>query len=149
MKEQKLVEAGCIGKNWQEEYKSKLVSAEEAVKVVKSGDRVVFPLVNGSHLLGPALATRKDELRGCTFHATTPGQTDAGMFYELGMQEAFQTTIELFYGDFARAAPAGGDSQARRVFPGLVLQSDETLRRETGRVPLQNRRCHGRSLTTG
>lgn len=28
--------------DWQEEYKRKLVSAEEAVKVVKSGDRVDF-----------------------------------------------------------------------------------------------------------
>ena len=39
MKEERLVEARCIGKNWPDEYKRKLVSAEEAVKVVKSGDR--------------------------------------------------------------------------------------------------------------
>ena len=28
--------------NWREEYEQKLVSAEEAVKVVKSGDRIGF-----------------------------------------------------------------------------------------------------------
>ena len=43
MKEEKLVEARCLGKNWVEEYKRRIVSAEEAVKVVKSGDRVIAP----------------------------------------------------------------------------------------------------------
>ena len=31
-----------MGMDWQEEYKRKLVAPEEAVKVVKSGDRVFF-----------------------------------------------------------------------------------------------------------
>lgn len=106
-----LVEARCIGKNWPDEYKRKLVSAEEAVKVVKSGDRVVVPLPNQPHLLGPALAARKDELRNVTFHSATPSQRDLGMFYELGMDKAFYNTIELFYGDFARTAPAGSDAK--------------------------------------
>ena len=44
MKEQRLVEARCSGKNWRDEYQRKLVSADEAVKVVKSGDRVIVPL---------------------------------------------------------------------------------------------------------
>ena len=43
MKEERLVEAKCTGKNWLDEYKRKLVSDEEAVKVVKSGHRVIPP----------------------------------------------------------------------------------------------------------
>jgi len=52
-----------LGSNYSREYKSKLVSAEEAVKVVKSGDWVGY-----SHFamfprsLDKALAQRKDEL---------------------------------------------------------------------------------------
>ena len=50
--------------NYLIEYKSKLVSAEEAVKAVKSGDRVMY----GSFAMSPTyldgfLAKRKDELR--------------------------------------------------------------------------------------
>lgn len=51
--------------DWQEEYKRKLVSAEEAIKVVKSGDYVAFsqpePLA-----LGLALVSRAEELKGVT-----------------------------------------------------------------------------------
>ena len=119
MKDQKLVQARGIGKDWRNEYERKLVTAEEAVKVVKSGDRVVFPLVNGCHTLGAALAARKDELRDVTFHSTTPTQADVGMFYELGMQEAFQCTIELFIGDFVRASSAGSDEKYTMYHPGL------------------------------
>jgi 4-hydroxybutyrate CoA-transferase len=119
MKDQKLVQAKGVGKDWRNEYKGKLVSAEEAVKVIKSGDRVVFPLVNACHTLGAALAARKDELRNVTFHSTTPTQADVGMFYELGMQESFQCTIELFYGDFARTSSAGGDAKWTVYLPGL------------------------------
>jgi len=122
MKEERLVEARCIGKNWRDEYQRKLVSAEEAVKVVKSGDRVVVPLTAQPHLLGPALAGRKDELRNVTFHACTPQQANIGMFYEPGMDEAFYNTIELFIGDFARTAPAGSDAKRTIYWPGTFSQ---------------------------
>lgn len=47
----------------QAEYKSKLVSADEAVKVVKSGDRVHYGLFNGLVVdLDKALAKRTEEL---------------------------------------------------------------------------------------
>ncbi len=42
--------------DWREEYKRKLVSAEDAVKVVKSGDRVVIPLPEQPRLLPDMLA---------------------------------------------------------------------------------------------
>lgn len=51
--------------NYQGEYQRKLVSAEDAVKVVQSGDLVHYgEFVMNSHVLDAALAKRKDELRG-------------------------------------------------------------------------------------
>ena len=49
--------------NWQEEYKRKLVSAEEAIKLVKSGDRVNISTHTLHGGLAGALAARRDELR--------------------------------------------------------------------------------------
>ena len=48
--------------DWHDEYKRKLVSAEEAVKVVKSGDRVSFGFPQQPALLTAALAARSAEL---------------------------------------------------------------------------------------
>jgi len=49
--------------NWKEDYKRKLVSAEDAVKAVKSGDYVVFAQPE-TLALGLALISRADELKG-------------------------------------------------------------------------------------
>lgn len=49
--------------DWQEEYKRKLVAPEEAMKVVKSGDYVVFAQPEPV-ALGLALVSRADELNG-------------------------------------------------------------------------------------
>ncbi len=73
---------------WQEEYKRKLVSPEEAVKAVKSGDRVVIPVGRDPLALGLALAARKDELRGITIFVQTPSR-DFG-WYDSGWEESFQ-----------------------------------------------------------
>lgn len=49
--------------NWGADYKKKLVSAEEAVKVIKSGDWVNYGAICGQvRSLDIALASRKDEL---------------------------------------------------------------------------------------
>ncbi len=65
--------------SWMEEYKSKLVSADEAVKVVKSGDLVHYgEFVMCSHVLDAALAKRKDELKAVNIRTVTcpfPPQT--------------------------------------------------------------------------
>jgi len=118
MKDLKMVQAGGIGKDWRKEYASKLVSAEEAVRVVKSGDRVVYPLINGSRTLGAALAARNDELQDVTFHSANP-QQEVGMFYGLELAGAFNCTIELYQGDFARSADAGCDAKYTAYLPGL------------------------------
>lgn len=52
--------------NWQNEYEKRLVSAEEAVKAVKSGDRVAIPVYSNPSLIAGALANRLHELKGVT-----------------------------------------------------------------------------------
>ncbi|MCX5858229.1 MAG: 4-hydroxybutyrate CoA-transferase [Deltaproteobacteria bacterium] len=51
--------------SWQEDYKSKLMSAQEAAKILQSGDCFWFPLLLGqpSMLIPDAIADRKDELK--------------------------------------------------------------------------------------
>jgi 4-hydroxybutyrate CoA-transferase len=58
---------------WQEEYKKKMISAEEAAKMVKSGDRVVFAAGRETLSLGKAIAARKGELKGLEINLPNPG----------------------------------------------------------------------------
>ncbi len=54
---------------WKDEYNRKLVTAEEAVKAIKSGDNIVLPIGGGeAPMLLDALAKRKDELEGVNVH---------------------------------------------------------------------------------
>ncbi len=117
MKEEKLVEARCIGKEWQDEYQRKLVSAEEAVKVVRSGDRVIAAFFGGL-LLGEALVSRKNELHNVTIHSFTTTEQALGMFFQEGLDDVFYNTIEIFGGDWVRTAPAGTDSKRAQFWPG-------------------------------
>ena len=117
MKEEKLVEARCLGKNWVEEYKRKIVSAEEAVKVVKSGDRVIAPWFE-NYLLAEALAARKEQLRDVEIHSSRPTEASMGMFFQEGMDVAFHNSLFIFIGDFARRASAGTDSKRAQFWPG-------------------------------
>jgi butyryl-CoA:acetate CoA-transferase len=55
-----------------QQYRNKLVSADDAVKVVKSGDNVQYgEFVMNSFVLDAALAKRKDELKNVTVRTTT------------------------------------------------------------------------------
>lgn len=61
-----------MSSNYWAEYKSKLVSADEAVKVVKSGNRVAFgQIVTPTLELDKALARRRDELRDVYVHSSS------------------------------------------------------------------------------
>jgi 4-hydroxybutyrate CoA-transferase len=77
--------------DWQDEYRKKLTTAEEAVSLVKSGDRVVFVQGMEPLALGLALASRKDELRNVTISVRTPGR-DFG-WYDPGWEESFLIEI--------------------------------------------------------
>jgi len=117
MKDMKHVEAKCIGAEWEAEYRKKVVSAEEAVKLIKSGDRIVAPFFAGE-LLATALAARKGELKNVTLHSSMIMESVLGLFLEEGMGDAFSTTAEIFIGDWAREAPLGADSKHLQFWPG-------------------------------
>ena len=60
--------------SWEEEYKKKLVTPEEAVSVIKSGDRVCFVQGNEPQALGLALAGRLGEIEDVLLSLRTPGR---------------------------------------------------------------------------
>jgi len=77
--------------SWQQEYQKKLISAEEAAQLVKSGDKVVFTMGREAHAVGLALAGRKDELKDVHVFVPTPGY-DFG-WYDEGWQDSFDVSI--------------------------------------------------------
>jgi len=121
MKEMIGLEARCIGRNWRDEYRRKFVSADEAVRGIKSGDRVVFPTSSLPRLLGAALAARKDELKDVTIDYVSASPTAHGIFFEEGMDETFYNTT-WFIGDYVRTAPTGSDSKRTVYLPGTYSQ---------------------------
>jgi len=78
-------------RHWQEEYKRKLISAEEAAWIVKSGDRVYFTTGRQPREIGLALAARRDELRNVQVFVPTPDR-DFG-WYDPGWEESFAITV--------------------------------------------------------
>jgi len=79
--------------SWKDEYQKKFVTPEEAVKVVKSGDRVGFTYGRESRALGLALAARLGEIRDVKVFIRTPAM-DFG-WYDPGWEESFK--IEISY----------------------------------------------------
>lgn len=85
---------------WQEEYKRKLVSAEEAVRVVKSGDTVFMGPPDEPKLLPPALGARWQELKNVRMvlqAAAYPLE-----MYQPGREESFSLTWQNFTGPIGR-----------------------------------------------
>jgi len=76
--------------DWQEKYKDKVVTAEEAAKMVKSGDRVAFALEvgGGPATLANALAVRREELKGVEIEVCAPGHNPG--WYDPGWEDAFR-----------------------------------------------------------
>ena len=81
--------------NWQEEYKRKLVSAEEAIKLVKSGDRVNISTHTLHGGLAGALADRRDELRNVETQIREPSVMP---WFEPGWEESFSVVVENHVG---------------------------------------------------
>ena len=104
--------------DWKEEYKKRLCSVEDAVKLVKSGDRVMIPLMKQPMVLPEALVARKDELRNVEVLMTSPLR-DFGFAAE-GLEESFSPLVELFLGVHMREV-----SEQKRLdyLPGLAACS--------------------------
>ncbi|MBW2219697.1 MAG: hypothetical protein JRF40_09450 [Deltaproteobacteria bacterium] len=87
--------------DWKDEYKRKLTSAQDAVKVIKSGNRVA---VGGSTdqpiILQDTLFARKDELRDVDI-VISPMLTHT-CWLQPNYEEAFQVTIGGWSGPFGR-----------------------------------------------
>ena len=86
--------------DWREEYKRKLVSAEEAVKVVKSGDRIVFGFPRQATLLTAALAARSEELENVDLVIQNPRVDDGWL--QPDKKQAFGVTMYNFIGPVMR-----------------------------------------------
>mgnify|MGYP001154717438 CR=1 FL=1 len=76
--------------DWKEEYERKLVSAEEAVQAIKSGDRVVFAAPE-PFTAGLALVARAGELKDVKILMYGPSR-DFG-WYDPGWEDSFQISI--------------------------------------------------------
>jgi 4-hydroxybutyrate CoA-transferase len=87
-------------KNWKDEYEQKLGTAEQAVRAVKSGDRIFLSFARDPFLLCQALAVRHKELKDVQIHMMM-AQTDPGWF-EPVRADAFQVTVGVFCGPMAR-----------------------------------------------
>lgn len=89
-------------KNWREEYRRKMTTAAEAVKAVKSGDRVAFSHACGEPRILPAeLLKRAEELRGVQIvHQVPMGEA---LYCRPEYEESFQH-IALFAGGPTRQA---------------------------------------------
>src|SRR4030065_169034 len=77
--------------SWEEEYQKKLVTPEEAVSVIKSGDRVCFVQGNEPQALGLALAARLGEVENVLLSLRTPGR-DFG-WYDSVFEMSFKIEV--------------------------------------------------------
>lgn len=77
--------------NWQDEYRKKIVAPDEAVKVIKSGDRVAFAYGLEPNDLSLALLARSGELHGLKLHVPAPGRDFP--WYEPGWEETFDVSV--------------------------------------------------------
>ncbi len=77
--------------SWEEDFKKRIVTPEEAISHVKNGDRVCFVQGNEPQALGLALAARFGELENVTISVRTPGR-DFG-WYDEGWEASFAVEI--------------------------------------------------------
>jgi 4-hydroxybutyrate CoA-transferase len=86
--------------HWQEDYRKKLTTAEQAVSHVKSGDRIAFGLNEQPVAVSEALTARLVDLRDVEIHLANP-LVDYGWF-EPEMAEFFEVTQVSYAGRIAR-----------------------------------------------
>ena len=86
--------------NWEEIYKRKLVSLEDAARVIKSGDNIFIPSTFLGHL-PTTITERADELRNVIVEMQAPGPLK---WIEEGMEESFTIVPRIYLGATGREA---------------------------------------------
>lgn len=77
--------------DWRQEYERKLITPEEAAKLIKSGEHVAFAYGLEPQDLGLALAARAGEIQNVRLYVPAPGRDLP--WYELGWEDTFQVTV--------------------------------------------------------
>ncbi len=77
--------------SWQEEYEKKLITPEEAVKFIKSGDHIAFAYGLEPNDLGLALVGRVGEVDNLKLYVPAPGRDFP--WYEPGLEDTFDVSI--------------------------------------------------------
>ena len=122
-----------VEKNWKDEYEEKLCSPDEAVKLIISGDKVVFESsVNEPEALVNALVARAEDLRGVEIiHMTTLGK---GRYTFPDMAESFHHTGLYVSGPVRKAVQEGRAdfvpcyySEVPEMYRSGVLKADAVL----------------------
>ena len=101
--------------DWRSDYQKKLISAEEAGKLVKSGDYVVFTMGREAYAVGLAIAARKEELKDVNVFCIAPGY-DFG-WYDEGWQDSFKITV----GMITVACQEAVDAKRIDTNPGVLV----------------------------
>ena len=110
-------------KDWREEYQGKLISAEEAAQLIKSGYRIAFTSGREALATGLAIAARKEELNNVCVYAPTPTY-DFG-WYDPGWEDSFNITIRMPTGLCQEAVDAKRvDFDPGNLIPFLELPKD-------------------------
>lgn len=81
--------------DWREDYKRKLITAEEAANLVKSGDRIAIALGSPSIMALQLLASRLDELEDVEIHGIAPAIDYA--FLQPGFEKTFAVTLYFLH----------------------------------------------------
>jgi 4-hydroxybutyrate CoA-transferase len=127
---EQVTEIRAKGASWLNKYNSKLISADDAVKAIKSGDKIVIqPGCAAPMELIRAMVRRKDELSDVLiYHILIVGSLP---YLESGMEKHFKH-IAFFIGGNARKAVNAGQanfvpiflSEVTLLFKRGILQAD-------------------------
>src|SRR5262245_55388475 len=92
--------------DWREDYKRRLCSAEDAMKIVKAGDLVMIPIA-GPRVLPGALYRHVVEVGGQIDLRLAAPLTDPGWLRGENA-ELFKMEFDIFIGDYARQSTDEG-----------------------------------------
>ena len=118
--------------SWQEIYKERLTTPQEAMKVVKDGDTVMVPIFPPPVLV-LALAARRNDLKDVMIRLLAPA-ADPG-WLRMPDESVFKVEFELFIGDFARFVM---DERRGTYLPNLFslgMKGYDSGRHDDVRVP--------------